>query len=264
MVPMLSALIITKNEEDVIGQCLDLLQWADECVVIDSGSTDATCEIARAHGARVIHNDWPGYGAQRNFGGEQCRGDWILAVDADEEITPGLSKAIQDTLSSDPEYEVFKIQRVEVLFGKQLRFGASLHYLPRLYRSHFGWDNRPVHESLLLSNYSAGRIPGVLLHHSHRDLDQRMRKHNRYSTIKAEMINATRRPVSLATAVAHGLAAFGRCLLLKGAILDGWRGIVYAMMAGHATLLAYAKAIESNMRAEQADRHDPSRDEPNL
>jgi len=69
---MLSALIITRDEEDVIGQCLDLLQWADERVVIDCGSTDATCEIARAHGARIIHNDWPGYGAQRNFGGEQC------------------------------------------------------------------------------------------------------------------------------------------------------------------------------------------------
>jgi len=239
---MLSALIITKDEEDVIGQCLDFLQWADERVVIDSGSTDATCEIARAHGARVIHNDWPGYGAQRNFGGEQCRGD----------------------LSSDPEYEVFKIRRVEILFGKQLRFGASLHYLPRLYRSHFEWNNRPVHESLLLGNYSAGRIPGVLLHHSHRDLHQRMRKHNRYSIIKAEMIKARRRPVSLATAVIHGLAAFWRCLLLKGGILDGWRGIVYAMMAGHATLLAYAMVVESNMRAEQADRHNPSRDEPNL
>ncbi len=261
---MLSALIITKNEEDVIGHCLDLLQWTDERVVIDSGSTDATCEIARAHGARVIHNDWPGYGAQRNFGGEQCRGDWILAVDADEEVTPDLAKAIQDTVSSDPECEVFNIRRVELLFGKQLRFGASLHYLPRLYRSHFEWDNRPVHESLVLGNYSAGRIPGVLLHHSHRDLHQRMCKHNQYSTLKAEMINARRRPVSLATAVAHGLAAFGRCLLLKGGILDGWRGIVYAMMAGHSTLLAYAKAVESNMRADQADRHDPSRDEPNL
>jgi len=261
---MLSALVITQNEEDVIVQCLDLLQWADECVVIDSGSTDATCEIARAHGARVIHNGWPGYGAQRNYGGEQCRGDWILAVDADEEVTPDLAKAIQDTVSSDPEYEVFKIRRVEVLFGKQLRFGASLHYLPRLYRPHFEWDNRPVHESLLLGNYPAGRIPGVLLHNSHRDLHQRMRKHNRYSIIKAEMIKARRRPVSLATAVMHGLAAFGRCLLLKGGILDGWRGIVYAMMAGHATLLAYAMVVESNMRAEQADRHNPSRDEPNL
>ncbi len=253
---MLSALIITKNEEDVIGQCLDLLQWADERVVIDSGSTDATCEIARAHGARVIHNDWPGYGAQRNFGGEQCRGDWILGVDADEEVTPDLAKAIQDTLSSEPEYEVFKIRRVEIFFGKQLRFGASLHYLPRLYRSHFEWDDRPVHESLVLGNNPAGRISGVLLHHSHRDLQQRVRKHNRYSAIKAEMIKATRRPVSLSTAVVHGLAAFARCLLLKGAILDGWRGIIYAMMAGHATLLAYAKAVESNMRAEQADRRD--------
>jgi len=252
---MLSALIITKDEEDVIGQCLDLLQWADERVVIDSGSTDATCEIARAHGARVIHND---------FGGEQCRGDWILAVDADEEVTPGLARAIQDTVSSDPEYEVFKIRRVEILFGKQLRFGASLHYLPRLYRSHFEWDNRPVHESLVLGNYPAGRVPGVLLHHSHRDLHQRIRKHNRYSTIKAEMIKATRRHVSLATAVVHGLAALGWCLLLKGGILDGWRGIVYAMMAGHSTLLAYAMVVESNMRDEQADRHNPSRDEPNL
>jgi len=261
---MLSALIITRDEEDVIGQCLDLLQWADERVVIDSGSTDATCEIARAHGARVIHNAWPGYGAQRNFGGEQCRGDWILAVDADEEVTPDLARAIQDTLSSDPEYEVFKIRRVEIMFGKQLRFGASLHHLPRLYRSHFEWDNRPVHESLVLGDYPAGRIPGVLLHHSHRDLRQRMRKHYRYSIIKAEMINARRQPVSLATAVVHGLAAFGRCLVLKGGILDGWRGIMYAMMAGHATLLAYAMVVESNMRAEQADRHNPSRDEPNV
>jgi len=261
---MLSALIITRDEEDVIGQCLDLLQWADERVVIDSGSTDATCEIARAHGARVIHNAWPGYGAQRNFGGEQCRGDWILAVDADEEVTPALARAIHDTLSSDPEYGVFKIRRVEIMFGKQLRFGASLHHLPRLYRSHFEWDNRPVHESLVLGDYPAGRIPGVLLHHSHRDLRQRMRKHNRYSIIKAEMIKATRRPVSLATAVMHGLAAFGRCLVLKGGIIDGWRGIMYAMMAGHATLLAYAMVVESNMWAEQADRHNPSRDEPNV
>jgi len=262
MVPMLSALIITKNEEDVIGRCLDLLQWADERVVIDSGSTDATCEIARAHGARVIHNDWPGYGEQRNFGGEQCRGDWILAVDADEEVTPDLARAIQDTLNSDPECEVFSIQRVEVLFGKCLRFGASLHYLPRLYRSHFEWDNRPVHESLLLGNTPAGRIPGVLLHHSHRDLHQRMRKHDQYSTIKAEMIKETGQPVNLATAVMHAIAAFGRCLLLKGAIIDGWRGIVYAMMTSHATLLAYAKVVESNMRAEQADKRDPSCDEP--
>ncbi len=241
---MLSALVITKNEEAAIERCLSALNFADERVVIDCGSTDATCEIARACGARVIHNPWPSYGAQRNFGRDQCRGDWILAIDADEEVSPKLAEEIQAKLRRGPDHPVYAFRRREVFFGKPLRFGASSAYVSRLYQRGFRWSTAPVHESLELGGYRPGRLPGVLLHYTCRDLNHFVARQAHYAILKAQQLQARGRPVTLATAAFHSAWSFFRHVLVKGGVLDGWRGVVYAALAANYDLLAYAQAVE--------------------
>src|SRR5471032_2761918 len=122
--PLLSVAIVTLNEEAALVRTLASVAWAEEIVVVDSGSTDRTVEIARSYGARVIEREWPGFAAQKNFAIEQCTGTWVLSLDADEELTPELQLEIQTLVASDPALDAFYLKRRNYFLGRWIRHGG--------------------------------------------------------------------------------------------------------------------------------------------
>jgi glycosyltransferase involved in cell wall biosynthesis len=171
-VPKLSVTIITRNEAAHIGEALSSVAWADEIVVVDSHSTDETVAIARRHTDRVVVRDWPGYIDQKNYAASIASHDWILSLDADERVTPGLAREIRDLLHRGPQRKGYRISRVTYYLGRWLH---STDWYPdyqlRLYDRRCGrWNPRRVHESFELRDGRPGRLQHHLEHYAYRDV----------------------------------------------------------------------------------------------
>lgn len=242
--PRLSVALITHNEAHNLGACLAGVRWADEIVVVDNGSSDGTREIARAAGARVIEtDDWPGFGAQKNRAIDACTGDWILALDADERVTPALRAEIERTLAS-PAHDVYAIPRRSTYAGRFIRHGGWWpDYVTRLFRRGAArYSDARVHESLVTSA-PVGRLVEPLVHYSFRSVEDVIAKMNRYSSEGAAMLVARGRRPGLAQAVLHGVAAFVRTYVLKLGFLDGRHGFMLAVSNAEGSYYRYVKAM---------------------
>jgi glycosyltransferase involved in cell wall biosynthesis len=242
--PELSAIVITRNEEANIADCLASLAFAGEVIVVDNASTDRTADIARAAGAQVHHApDWPGFGAQKNRALALATRPWVLSIDADERVPPQL--------------------RDEILAVVQAaRAGADAWDMPRKssycgrYMAHSGWypdrvtrlfrrgtarfSDDVVHERLL-TDAAPGHLRHDLLHESFPDFESVLQKVDRYSTAGAERMWQQGRRASLASAVAHALWAFLRTYLLQRGFLDGRMGFALAVSNAEGTYYRYAK-----------------------
>ncbi len=241
----ISATIITLNEEANIGDACDSLRWADEIVVVDSGSTDRTREMAEAHGARVITNAWPGFGLQKQFAAEQAQHDWIFSLDADERVSDALKISI-DRLSHAPEENLadgYLIARRSFYQGRWIKGGG---WYPdrqlRLYKKTMGhWSPRHIHESVKMNaNARVERLAGDILHYTVGDSAQHHRMiGERYAPLGAQqMFEEGRRtsPVKIALAAP---SAFVRSFVLKGGFRDGLAGFSIARFAGHHAFLKH-------------------------
>ncbi|HVS06620.1 MAG TPA: glycosyltransferase family 2 protein [Candidatus Dormibacteraeota bacterium] len=184
-----SVVVITKNEERNIERCLESARWAAETVVVDAYSSDRTAELARRLGARVFERDWPGYGAQKNFGIAQANEPWILSLDADEEVTPALAREIEEKLSPEPMESAFRVLRPTFFMGRPL-----VHYgraprdpgLVRLFRKDRGqFDSRIVHEGVQV-NGQVGTLAAPILHYCYPDLRTYWRKIHYYAHLEAK------------------------------------------------------------------------------
>ena len=193
--PRLSVAVITFNEAENLGRTLASVQWAGEIVVVDSGSTDGTLEIARSYKARVCEHPWQGFAEQKNFALAQCRGEWILSLDADEELTPELALEIQHVLAKEPRVEAFHLKRRNLFLGRWIRHGG---FYPdaklRLFRNgllgggttpQFGV--RPVHETVQFTG-EAPTLQGDLAHRAYPTLTGYIEHMNRYSSLGAEVL----------------------------------------------------------------------------
>jgi glycosyltransferase involved in cell wall biosynthesis len=185
----LSVVLITLNEAANLPRTLSSVQGLGEIVIVDSGSTDATLEIARSFGARVFTEPWKGFAAQKNSAIAHATGDWILSLDADEELSPGLALEIQTLLAGEPAFSAYRIPRLNHFLGRPLRHGG---YWPdpklRLFRrgaAHF--DERPVHETMRADGPD-GMLRGHLIHHCYPTLSDYIEHMNRYSTIAAQAL----------------------------------------------------------------------------
>jgi glycosyltransferase involved in cell wall biosynthesis len=232
MLNTVSVAIITLNEAANLPRTLASVRWADDIVVVDSGSTDATLDIARSAGARVFEEPWKGFAEQKNSAIAHTTGDWVLSLDADEEVSPELALEILLLLKSDPPLTAYYIPRLNHFLGRSLRHGG---YWPdrklRLFRRGLAdFAERPVHETMKAVE-PAGRLHTPLLHHCYPTLDEYIEHMNRYSSASAEMLlQADRRSVTLSAFVWNALlnpaATFVYNYFFRLGFLDGREGLV--------------------------------------
>jgi glycosyltransferase involved in cell wall biosynthesis len=255
----LSAIVIAKNEERVIERCLRSLSWCDESILVDSGSTDGTVDIARASGARVIVNtDWQGPATQRNRGIDSAQGPWCLLLDADEWVEPPLRDEVTRVLAAAPGQAAFQLPRSSSYCGRYMRHGGWWpDRITRLIRKGAArYEGGIVHEHCEVQG-AIGRLTQPLMHESFRDLEQVLGKVNAYSTWGAQDLAAAGRRPSLARAVFSGAYSFLRTYVLRAGFLDGRHGFMLAVSNAEGTYYKYLKAMLAAER--DRARSDPPR-----
>ncbi len=252
MNPHLSIAIIALNEERNLPDCLASVAFADEIIVVDGGSDDRTCDIARAAGARVLESrDWSGFGDQKNRAIEACNGQWVLSLDADERVPEKLRDEILFVLR-DPAFDVYEIPRRSYYCGRLMRHsGWWPDHVRRLFRRGTArFSQAPVHESLE-TDRRVGRLLNPIEHWSFRSMEQVLDKVNRYSSLSAPVVVARGRRPTIVTAVMHGAAAFFRTYVLKRGFLDGTHGFMLAVSNAEGSYYRYVKAML--LRQQQGD-----------
>ncbi len=245
---MLSVVIITKNEAGHIGRCLESVAWADEIVVLDSGSEDDTVAICRQYTDKVYQTDWPGFGLQKQRAVDKATGGWILSIDADEVVTAELKAEIEIALQQD-RYKGYEIPRLSSYCGRQIRHGGWWpDYVLRLFRRDCGrFTDSVVHESIIVQG-TVGRLQSPLLHDAFINLDEVLHKVNSYSTLGAEMLYQRGVRSSLSKAILKGLWTFIRTYWLKAAILDGRQGLMLSISNAEGAYYKYLKLLELQNR----------------
>jgi glycosyltransferase involved in cell wall biosynthesis len=240
-VPAVSVTVITLNEAEHIEACLASVAWADEVLVVDSGSTDDTVARARRCGARVEVRAWPGYAAQKNWAAEQATSDWILSIDADERVTAELAREIRDVLAA-PQADGYRIPRMTRHLGRWIRTTDWYpDYQLRLYdRRRARWTPRRVHESVEADG-PVGRLSHDLQHYAYRDLSHHHATMDRYTTLAAAEMFDAGRSATLADLAFHPLAAFVRNYVLRRGFADGTTGFVISAMNAYYVFLKLAK-----------------------
>ena len=241
----ISVTIITKNEEGSIGRCVQSVSWADEVIVLDSGSTDRTVEIAREMGANVVvKEDWPGFGPQKNRALELATGDWIFSLDADEWVTSELSEEMRSTINGNPEFDAYRLPRSSSFCGRFMRHsGWWPDYVVRLLRRGAArFSDDIVHERTLVDG-AVGTLRNPLMHETYVDLGDMQEKFNRYSSLGAEALHARGARGGIAKAVLHGLGAFLRTYILRRGFLDGREGFMLAIANAEVAYYKYVKLL---------------------
>jgi len=225
----ISACIITLNEADRIERCIKALNFCDEIIVVDSHSTDNTRELCAALGARVIERDWPGYRSQKQFATDAAQHDWVLCVDADEIVTPGLRSEIAALQAAGfPGVRGYSVPRLTDYFGKFLRHGnAWPDRKIRLYhRATARWVGHEVHEKIAVAG-PVGALQAPLEHYAYRSLEDHLARVDRYARLIAGEMHRTGARCGLPAVIIHPLWRFLRGMVLKAGVLDGWRGWLY-------------------------------------
>lgn len=259
----LSACIIAFDEEDRIGECLESVAFCDEILVVDSHSRDATREIAKAAGARVIERDWPGHVKQKEFAIREAAHDWVLCVDADERISAPLRAEIEALRARGfPDRAGWRIPRLSSYFGRWMRRGGWYPDLQlRLFDRRRGrWAGRDPHDRVELEPGAAaavGRLAGPLLHHPYRSLEDHLRTIDRYTTTMAEGLYREGRRTRFGDLGLRPIGRFLRFYVLRLGFLEGWRGLLQARLAAHYVHLKYAKLRLLERADEVRRRPDP-------
>jgi glycosyltransferase involved in cell wall biosynthesis len=248
-VPKISVTVITCNESQNIRAALESVRWADEIVVVDANSTDDTIALARTHTDRVLTRAWDGYSAQKNFAASEARHDWILSIDADERVSPGLADEIQRLMRDGPASRGYRIPRVAWHLGRWLR---STDWYPdpqlRLYDRRAGsWTARRVHESVRIEG-PVGTLTGELLHYPYRDIAHHLETINRYTALAANDLFDRGRRAGVVDLITHPPLAFARNYLLRGGVRDGAAGFVVSAMNAYYVFLKFAKLWELQSR----------------
>jgi glycosyltransferase involved in cell wall biosynthesis len=241
----ISITLITLNSEKTLKPVLEAVSWADEIVLVDSGSTDKTLEIAQQFKAKIIYRAFDGYGSQKNFATEQASNDWILSLDDDEILTPELQQEIQNLDLSTTDYHGFKIPRSLIFLGKLLRFSGEYKRLTlRLFNRKYGnWNAEYVHESVEV-NGKIGNLKHQILHDSYRDLTDYFNKFNKYTSLGAKTLAERGKTASTLKIISRFPTTFLKIYLLKGSCLDGYAGFMWALLTAMNPVVKYAKLRE--------------------
>ena len=243
--PKLSVTVITRNEAHRLAEALQSVAWADERIVVDSGSTDTTLEIARQHADRVESREWEGYAAQKNYAASLASHDWILSIDADERVGVAMADEIRDLLKSEPAASGYRVPRVTRYLGQWIR---STDWWPdwqlRLYDRRSGsWAKLHVHESVRVGG-RVEKLRGELLHHPYADIADHLRTINEYTTIAARELHDRGRRSGPIRIVAHAKMAFLRNYVLRGGFRQGATGLAVSLLNSAYVMVKFMKLWE--------------------
>ena len=238
----LSVTIITKNEAGNIRDCLETVAWANEIIIVDSGSEDSTVAICKEYTDKVfIHKDWQGFGVQKNLALQYATQDWVLSLDADERITSALRIEIENAIKN-AIYSAFSIPRQAYFLGKAMKHGGWWpDYVVRLFRRNTGVFSEDIVHERVLVNGRVMKLSTPLLHYSYTDLHQLMEKMNNYSSAGASKAYQQGKNSSLLKAIAKAKWTFFRAYFLRLGILDGQAGFIAAFSKAEETYYRYLK-----------------------
>lgn len=248
----LSAVVITLNAATHLRACLASVAFAQEIVVIDSGSSDATVAIAEAAGARVIRKTWQGFGKQKQFAVAQARNDWVLCLDADERVSDELRPAVMRALAA-PAFNAYEMPRRNRFMGRWLQHGEGYpdFNLRLFHRHHAQWSDDEIHEHVVTTAV-VGRLQGDLLHESETSLHDYIAKQNRYTSLQAQKLFAGGRRASHIRLWLNPLVRFIKFYFLRRGFLDGVPGFVHIAIGCQNSFLKYAKLRQ--LRQSEASR----------
>lgn len=247
--PSVSAVLIVKNEAKKLPDCLKSLAWADEIIVLDSGSSDSTLSIAEEFSAKVfVNTDWQGFGVQRERAASFVTSDWIFMIDADERVTPELEKSILAAIKKSPA--IWQVNRLCYCFGRFIKHsGMHPDWVPRLYpRNQAIYDATRVHERLVNNqNLPEQKLSGHLLHYVYDSIRHQQQKAAHYAEEWAVQRAQAGRKTSLTSAVLHALACFLRMYIFRLGFLDGKQGFLLALLLSQSTFAKYAELWQMSL-----------------
>lgn len=249
---MLTVVIITKNEEINLRRCLDSVRFADEIIIVDSGSTDNTLAIAREYTEHVYQTDWQGYGVQKQRALSKATGDWVLNLDADESVSKELQEEIIEMISSDSA-DAFRVPIQMYFYNKLLKYSASPKRHIRLFkRANACYSKDIIHEKVLVSPTTRiGRLKNAILHHSYRDINHVLYKLNKYSSYSAKIRIETNKKTSFTMVLLSTGWMFGRCYILQRGFLDGKLGFLFAVLSAQGTFYRGIKQLYKDVNINQ-------------
>jgi glycosyltransferase involved in cell wall biosynthesis len=239
----ITATIITLDEERNIARAIESLRCADEILIVDSGSTDRTTELAENLGARVIEANWMGYSAQKNWAAEQASNDWILSLDADEALSEALEAEIWNVKKTGPRFDAYTMPRMARYLGRWiLHSGWYPDRKVRLYhRARARWEGEFVHESVRVDGH-LGHLESNLLHFTCESLSEHIKTMDRYTTLAAQELAARKVKISMPKLIFDPAWTFFKTYCLQRGFLDGVEGLTIAHMAAFYTFIKYSKA----------------------
>jgi glycosyltransferase involved in cell wall biosynthesis len=249
----ISVVVISKDEEKSIARCLGSVRWADEVIVVDTGSADRTPEMAEGLGAKLYRTEWKGFGRAKQLGVEKATGEWVLSVDADEEITDVLASEIREAVTVDSFAGYFIPRRTNFL-GRWIRHSRWYpDYVLRLFRRQAGaFTSSLVHERVNIDG-EVGKLTSPILHYSYPDVDTYLRKLETYTSLAAKELHRKGRKFSLSSLILKPLAAFSRHYITGAGFLDGVEGFMIASLSAFGVMTKYIK-LRSLERAETGDK----------
>ena len=263
--PPLSAVLITYNTGEQLAPCLRSLAFADEIIVVDSGSDDATRDVARQFGAKVFEEPWRGFGPQKRFAVEQATHDWVLCIDADEEVSPPLATAIRAALNRSGD-DAYRMPRSNRFMGRYLRHGEGFpDWSLRLFDRRLAqWSDDSVHEKVVATG-SVGRLSerAVLMHHSAESLATYLDKQNRYTSLQADALFRLGARANVWRLLLSPALRFVKFYVLRLGFLDGLPGLVHIAIGCFNSFAKYAKlramqiAHESRRPGDESARESP-------
>lgn len=240
--PHVSAFVITLNEAKNIEECLDGLSFCDDVLVLDSGSTDGTAELARAKGARVEYHPFAGFGPQQNIALAMVAGDWIIYLDADERVTPALAAEIKAAIAKG-DADAYAMPRLSSFCGRQMRHsGWWPDYVTRVYRRGKARFSEDIVHPRVLCDGKVVRLREPIVHHPVLRIEDALSRMDRYSTASARQYVERGRRIGFATGIVHGLFTFFKVFFLRAGFLDGREGFLLAVVNAEGTYYKYMKA----------------------
>lgn len=240
----LTVTVLTMNEEDNIERCLKSIQWADEILVVDSGSTDKTMEICRKYGCSIIETTWLGFGPTRQLSIKHASYDWILVIDADEEVTEALAQRIKQILASPDEKKGYRFKRNAFYLDKLIKFCWGRDFTLRLFnRKNGNYNDNSVHESVNL-DAEIVKFKEQILHYTYPTIESHLNKINLYSSLGALQSYEKGKRSSIIKAVLRGFYFFIEMYFFRLGFLDGKEGFILSIISSYGSSIKYFKIWE--------------------